>query len=110
MSVVYVFHGKLIDHTENIVFRRFKINQRYHDGQTVLRCELNAVYHPFIHLVQGGKVALGTGKTNGVVKLLSFLRQQTGTGLCDKGFEILGNQDFAVTARNLIPGEVVPAD
>ena len=60
--------------------------------------------------MQGGKVALGTGKTNGVVKLLSFLRQQTGTGLCDKGFEILGNQDFAVTARNLVPGEVVPAD
>ena len=98
LPVIDVLHSQLIHHTENIILRHFEIDQRHHDRQSLLRCELDAIHHPLVYLVQGGEITLTTGKTDRVVELLDFFRQQLRTSLFDKGFEIRFDQDIAVSA------------
>ena len=81
LPVVRILHGELIDCTENVIFRMLKINQGYHSGQTILRCELDAVYHPTIHLVQCGKIALCTGQADCVDDLPNLVRSQLRIGI-----------------------------
>ena len=110
LSVIGVLHRKLVDRTENVVLRDLKVDQRNHLSQTVLGGKLNAVHHPAVYLVQGGKIALCARQTDLVHDLANFIRGQSRIGTAQKLLQIIGVQDLSPgTARNTVSRQVLPA-
>ena len=89
LSIVVIFHCKLIDRSENVVFRILEVNQRNHFGDTVLRSKLNTVHHPSVNLMQCCKITFGTYQTHSIYYLLHFFCNQIRVGLAQKLFQII---------------------
>ena len=90
LSVIYVLNGKLIYSAKNIILRVLKVDKRNHTCKTILRCELHPIYHPAVHGMKCGKLALRTHKAHLVHNLMNFIGCQVRNCLAQELLHIIG--------------------
>ena len=91
LTIVCIFHCKLIHYTEDILIPIIKLNKWYHSWQSILRRKLNTIYHPTIYFVQSSKITFRTYKTDIIVNLCHFVFCQIRVSVCNKFLEIINN-------------------
>jgi len=109
LTIVCIFHCKLIHYTEDILIPIIKINKWYHSWQSILWRKLNTIYHPAISFVQSSKITFRTYKTNIIIYLCHLVFCQIRIGVCYKLLEIISNQYISFCdTRDIIARRIFP--
>jgi len=110
LTVIGVFHCKLIDCTKNIILRFFKVNQPDHSRKAGLRYKLDPVDHPTVYLMKRGEIAFRTDKANGVHDLPNFINCQIWIGFSQELLQVICIQNLSLgIVRNAGSREIRPA-
>ena len=109
LTIVCIFHCKLIHYTEDILIPIIKLNKRYHSWQSILRRKLNTIYHPAIYFMQSSKITFRTYKTDIIIYLCHLVFCQIRVGVCYKLLEIISNQYISFCdTRDIIARRILP--